>query len=115
VELGRRTKQETAGRAQSRQAKAELTLAERQLLANVRSFHREADVARDQVASLRESLDLSTESLRLTLLRYQSGEASVLDVVDAQTTLTRRVTRTTMDWFATGWRSPTLQTLTGTL
>ena len=55
-------------------AKADLTLAQRQLQANVGTFHREAEVARDQVASLRESLDLSTESLRLTLLRYQAGE-----------------------------------------
>ncbi len=55
-------------------AKSDLTLAQRQLQANIASFHREAEIARDQVASLRESLDLSTESLRLTLLRYQAGE-----------------------------------------
>ena len=30
---------------------------------------------------------LSTESLRLTLLRYQAGEVSVIEVKDAQTTL----------------------------
>jgi len=97
------------------QAKAELTLAERQLLANVSSFHREADVARDQVASLRDSLDLSTESLRLTLLRYQSGEASVLEVVDAQTTLTQA--RNAYDDGLVRYRVAlaTLQTLTGTL
>lgn len=97
------------------QAKAELTLAERQLLANASSFHREADVARGQVASLRGSLDLSTESLRLTLLRYQSGEASVLDVVDAQTTLTQA--RNALDDGLVRYRVAlaTLQTLTGTL
>src|SRR6185295_5092619 len=38
-------------------AKADLTLAQRQLLANLGTFHREAEIARDQVASLRESLD----------------------------------------------------------
>ena len=32
-------------------------------------------------------MDLSTESLRLTLLRYQAGEANALEVVDAQSTL----------------------------
>jgi outer membrane protein TolC len=97
------------------QAKAELTLAERQLLANVSSFHRDADVARGQVASLRDSLDLSTESLRLTLLRYQAGEASVLDVVDAQTTLTQA--RNALDDGLVRYRVAlaTLQTLTGTL
>ena len=68
-------------------AKADLTLAQRQLQADIIAFHREAEVARDQVASLQQSLDLSTESLRLTLLRYQAGEATVLEVVDAQTTL----------------------------
>jgi len=68
-------------------ARGDLTLAQRQLQISVSSFHREAEVARAQVASLRESLDLSTESLRLTLLRYQAGEVSVLEVVDAQSTL----------------------------
>jgi outer membrane protein TolC len=35
---------------------------------------------------LSKSLDLAEESLKLTVLRYQAGEASVLDVVDAQRT-----------------------------
>ena len=98
-----------------RQARAELTLTERQLLANVKGFHREADVARDQVASLRDSLALSTESLRLTLLRYQSGEASALEVVDAQTTLIQA--RNAYDDGLVRYRVAlaTLQTLTGTL
>lgn len=69
------------------QAKAELTFAQRQLLANVGTFYREAEIAREQVSSLRTSLDLATESLRLTILRYQAGEATALEVVDAQTTL----------------------------
>jgi outer membrane protein TolC len=68
-------------------AKNDLSVAQRQLQANLSTFHREAEIALAQVASLRESLDLSTESLRLTLLRYQAGEVSVLEVVDAQNTL----------------------------
>jgi len=32
------------------------------------------------------SSDLAAESLRLTLLRYQAGEATALEVVDAQST-----------------------------
>ena len=71
------------------QARAELTFTQRQLQANVIAFYREAEIARQQVDSLRTSLDLATESLRLTLLRYQAGEATVLEVVDAQTTLTQ--------------------------
>jgi outer membrane protein TolC len=44
-------------------------------------------LARDQLTSLRHSLDLSKQSLDLTLLRYQAGEVSALEVVDAQSTL----------------------------
>ena len=96
-------------------AKSDLTLAQRQLQASVNTFHREAEVARDQVASLRESLDLSTESLRLTLLRYQAGEVSVLEVVDAQTTLIQA--RNAYDDGLLRYRVAlaALQTLTGTL
>jgi outer membrane protein TolC len=69
------------------QARTDLTVTQRQLLANLNSFYAEANSARSQLASLRHSLDLSGESLRLTVLRYQAGEVSVLEVVDAQTTL----------------------------
>jgi outer membrane protein TolC len=97
------------------QAKADLTLTQRQLLANVSTFYGEAQVARDQVATLRSSLDLSTESLRLTLLRYQAGEVSVLEVVDAQTTLIQA--RNAYDDGLVRYRVAlaALQTLTGTL
>jgi outer membrane protein TolC len=96
-------------------ARSDLTLAQRQLQANIATFHREAEIARDQVASLRESLDLSTESLRLTLLRYQAGEVSVLEVVDAQTTLIQA--RNAYDDGLVRYRGAlaALQTLTGTL
>jgi len=70
-------------------AKLDLTFTQRQLLANLNSFYREASIARDEVGSLRHSLDLSSQSLKLTLLRYQAGESTVLEVVDAQTTLTQ--------------------------
>jgi outer membrane protein TolC len=96
-------------------ARADLTLAQRQLLANVSMFHREAAIAREQVTSLRVSLDLATESLRLTLLRYQAGEVSVLEVVDAQTTLIQA--RNAYDDGLVRYRVAlaALQTLTGTL
>jgi outer membrane protein TolC len=75
--------------AQLRQEQAELdlTLAQRTLQGNIASAYREAQTAQAQVDSLRGSSDLSAESLRLTLLRYQAGEANALEVVDAQTTL----------------------------
>ncbi|MBV9768056.1 MAG: TolC family protein [Bryobacterales bacterium] len=69
------------------QAKLELSLAQRQLLADLNSFYREAQLAQSQLKSLRSSLALSAESLRLTNLRYQAGEATALEVVDAQNTL----------------------------
>jgi outer membrane protein TolC len=97
------------------QAKADLSLAQRQLLANVNAFYHEAQTARDQVASLRDSLSLATESLRLTLLRYQAGEVTVLEVVDAQTTLI--TARNAYDDGLVRYRVAlaALQTLTGTL
>jgi outer membrane protein TolC len=70
-------------------AKLDLTFTQRQLLANLNSFYQEASVAHDEVGSLRHSLDLSSQSLKLVLLRYQAGESTVLEVVDAQTTLTQ--------------------------
>jgi outer membrane protein TolC len=69
------------------QAQLDLTLAQRTLQANVAAAYREAQTAQAQVDSLRGSEELSAESLRLTLLRYQAGEATALEVVDAQTTL----------------------------
>ena len=70
------------------QAKVDLTYTQRQLLANLDSFYREAQTAASQLPSLAHSVELASESLRLTLLRYTAGEITVLEVVDAQTTLT---------------------------
>jgi outer membrane protein TolC len=72
---------------QRRQAELDLTFAQRTLQFSLSTFYLEAQVARSQLESLRSSLDLSAESLRLTVLRYQAGEATALEVVDAQTTL----------------------------
>ena len=71
------------------QAKNDLSFTQRQLLSTLQAFYREAQVAGEQVASLKHSAELSAESLRLTLLRYQAGEVTVLEVVDAQSTLTQ--------------------------
>ncbi len=69
-----------------KQSENDLTLAERNLQAQLASNYREAQTALQQVESLRTSNELSAESLRLTLLRYQAGEATALEVVDAQST-----------------------------
>ena len=70
-----------------RQAELESKLVEKEVTAEIAVLHREAAVARSQIDTLKTMLDLATDSLRLTLLRYQGGEVSVLEVVDAQTTL----------------------------
>jgi outer membrane protein TolC len=97
------------------QAETDLSLTRRQLLANVSGFYAEAQIARGQVDSLRSSLDLASESLRLTLLRYQAGEVTVLEVVDAQTTLIQA--RNAYDDGLVRYRVAlaALQTLTGAL
>lgn len=75
------------GELRLRQARMDLSLAQRQLLANLNTYYLEAQAASAQLDSLRRSADLSAESLRLTLLRYEAGEVTVLEVVDAQSTL----------------------------
>ncbi|HYA18016.1 MAG TPA: TolC family protein [Bryobacteraceae bacterium] len=68
------------------QAKLDLSLTQRELAGNLASFYKEAQTAQAQLDSLRATTDLAIESLRLTLLRYEAGEATALEVVDAQTT-----------------------------
>src|SRR5271154_5495025 len=69
------------------QAQLDLTLAQRTLQANLAAAYAEAQAAQAQIDSLRSSADLAAESLRLTFLRYQAGEATALEVVDAQNTV----------------------------
>ena len=68
------------------QARVELTSAQRQAVSELYSFYNEAQTARRAVESLRQAADLASESLRLTNLRYQAGQALALEVVDAQNT-----------------------------
>ena len=56
-------------------------------MSNLHGLYAEAQSVANQLDLLRNSADAAAESLRLTRLRYQAGEASVLEVVDAQTTL----------------------------
>lgn len=68
-------------------ARVALTAAQRRLLANLAEFYEEASAASQQLASLEASVNTARESLRLTSLRYVDGESTVLEVVDAQSTL----------------------------
>jgi outer membrane protein TolC len=66
------------------QAKRELSLVQRKLLAELKSLYSEAQTAAEELSNLQRSAELGTESLRLVLLRYKNGESTVLEVVDAQ-------------------------------
>ncbi len=65
-------------------AKVELSATQRRLIARLDEAYSEAAAARDQLASLDASVTTAEESLRLTKMRYTDGEATVLEVVDAQ-------------------------------
>jgi outer membrane protein TolC len=96
------------------QANVELSAAQRQLLRNIAGYYEEAQTARTELDLLRQSVDLASDNLRLNTLRYQSGEATVLELVDAQTTLNQ--TRNAYDDGLVRYRLAlaNLQTLTGT-
>jgi outer membrane protein TolC len=65
-----------------------LNATQRRLIAQLDEFYAEAGTSRDQLQSLDQSVQTASESLRLTRLRYTAGEATVLEVVDAQNSLT---------------------------
>lgn len=96
------------------QAHVELTYAQRQILTHMREFYSEADTARSEMESLASSAEIAAESLRLTILRYEAGESTVLEVVDAQNTLIQA--RNAYDDGQSRYRIAVanLQTLTGT-
>ena len=65
-------------------AKVALSATQRQQIARLDETYSEAEAARAQLDSLDLSASTAAESLRLTKLRYRGGEATVLEVVDAQ-------------------------------
>lgn len=96
------------------QANVELSYAQRQLLSHLREYYSEAETARSEMESLASSAELAADSLRLTTMRYQAGESTVLEVVDAQNTFTQA--RNAYDDGQSRYRLAiaNLQTLTGT-
>jgi outer membrane protein TolC len=96
------------------QARVELSFSQRQLLSHLQQYYGEAETSRAELDSLASSAELAADSLRLTNLRYEAGEATVLEVVDAQNTLT--LARNAYDDGQARFRVAiaTLQTLTGT-
>ena len=69
-------------------ARAIVTNTQRKTIAELEEFYAEATAAHDQLDSLNLSVSTAAESLRLTRLRYSAGEATILEVVDAENSLT---------------------------
>jgi outer membrane protein TolC len=94
-------------------ARVALTRAQRQTLADLYEKYNQAQGARAAVDSAQQVADLAAESLRLTTLRYGAGEATALEVVDAQNTLVQA--RNAFDDASARYRVALadLQTLTG--
>jgi len=101
-------------RTRQRQAQTVLSQAERQIASHLFSMYNEAVGARSAVDNLRQVASLAAESLRLTNLRYQAGQSTALEVVDAQNTLVQA--QSAADDAETRYRVALadLQTLTGT-
>ena len=111
---GVRRSKVTQARLHQEQARVELNQVQRQLVTNLYLYYNEAMVASASVDNLRRTADLASESLRLINLRYQAGESTALEVVDAQKTLLDA--RNAYDDAQSRYRTAlaTLQTLTGT-
>jgi outer membrane protein TolC len=95
------------------QARTELTYAQRLAVSELYSSYNEAQTAKREEESLRQTADLAGESLRLTNLRYEAGQALALEVVDAQNTFAQA--RNAFDDAQSRYRLALaqLQTLTG--
>jgi outer membrane protein TolC len=95
--------------------KVALSNTQRHLIAALDEAYAEAEVARGQLDLLEQSSRTAAESLRLTKLRYGSGEGTVLEVVDAQNALIAARTAEVDGTMRYQNALATLQTLTGTL
>ncbi|WP_213803764.1 TolC family protein [Granulicella sp. dw_53] len=95
--------------------KVALSNTQRRLIATLDDAYAEAAAAHAQIDLLEESSRTAEESLRLTKLRYSSGEGTVLEVVDAQNALIVARSAEADGTMRYENALATLQTLTGTL
>ncbi|WP_260472639.1 TolC family protein [Edaphobacter aggregans] len=96
-------------------ARVALTATQKRLIVALDTFYAEAVSVRTQLASLDASVQTAAESLRLTRLRYTGGEATVLEVVDAENALTGSEIAREDGLVRYQAALANLQTLTGTL
>jgi outer membrane protein len=84
---GKRLSQLHQAQDQKNLAQLNLLFAQRQLLSHLYFYYGEAETARNQLTSLRRSVDLAEQNSQLVSLQYQAGETAVLQVLDAETSL----------------------------
>jgi outer membrane protein TolC len=96
-------------------ARVSLTAAQRKLIATLEEVYAETAAAREQLDLLDLSVHTAAESLRLTKLRYSAGEASALEVVDAQSAYLSMETAQADGTVRYQAAMAALQQLTGTL
>jgi outer membrane protein len=69
-------------------ADVQLSFAQQKLRNDIESHYDEAKTALSDLQLLRETVHMGEESLQLTEMRYRAGEATALELVDAQNSLT---------------------------
>jgi len=97
------------------QARVDLTVTQRRLLASLRQLYEEAVVSQRQLALLDRSVATAADALRLTNMRYTAGEGTVLEIVDAQSSLALAESSRTDGIVRYYTALANLQTLTGNM
>ncbi|HUL33185.1 MAG TPA: TolC family protein [Candidatus Eisenbacteria bacterium] len=94
-------------------ARLNLSFSQRQVLSHLYAYYGEAETARNQLTNLQRSVELAEQNLKLVSMQYKAGEATVLQVLDAQTSAAD--TRNTLAAGEARYRNSLaiLQTLTG--
>ena len=96
-------------------AQVQLSYTQKRLMADLDELYNEAAISHEQLGSLDQSVQAAAESLRLTMLRYQAGEATALEVVAAQDQLVQIETARADGVTRYRVALANLQTLTGIL
>jgi outer membrane protein TolC len=100
---------------QQKSSQTQLSATQKKLIADMEEYYSEAKVANDELESLNLSAKTAEDSLRLTKLRYSAGEATALEVVDAENAATQAETASADGAVRYRVALANLQTLTGTL
>ncbi len=76
------------GKSKVKLADVQLSFAQQKLRNDIASRYDEAKTALSDLQLMRETVQMGEESLQLTEMRYRAGEATALELVDAQNSLT---------------------------